>query len=155
MIGRGAIRDRQIDRHDIAERIADRARQDRSAGGLDDVGDTVDPPVIPIGVALEQIARRKPRVLRREHAAQRSRAHQLLRLDAGQQHPDLPVPARLHEEAFRAFGGSVQYVVLDNLKQGVISPDLYEPQYNPVYTALLSHYNAAADAARVADPDEG
>jgi transposase len=61
--------------------------------------------------------------------------------------------ARLHEEAFRAFCGSVQYVVLDNLKQGVISPDLYEPQYNPVYTALLSHYNAAADAARVADPD--
>jgi len=61
--------------------------------------------------------------------------------------------ARLHEEAFRAFGGSVEYVVLDNLKQGVISPDLYEPQYNPVYLALLSHYNSAADAARVADPD--
>jgi transposase len=25
--------------------------------------------------------------------------------------------ARLHEEAFRSFGGSVTYVVLDNLKQ--------------------------------------
>jgi transposase len=61
--------------------------------------------------------------------------------------------ARLHEEAFRAFGGCVKYVVLDNLKQGVITPDLYEPQFNPVYTALLSHYAVAADAARVADPN--
>ena len=61
--------------------------------------------------------------------------------------------ARLHEEAFRTFGGSVQYVVLDNLKQGVIRPDLYEPAYNPVYAAMLAHYGAVADAARVADPN--
>jgi transposase len=61
--------------------------------------------------------------------------------------------ARLHEEAFRTFGGSVQYVVLDNLKQGVIRPDLYEPAINPVYAAMLSHYGAVADAARVADPN--
>jgi hypothetical protein len=33
-------------------------------------------------------------------------------------------------------------VVLDNLKQGVIKPDLYEPQLNPVYAALLAHYGA-------------
>lgn len=61
--------------------------------------------------------------------------------------------ARLHEEAFRTFGGSVQYVVLDNLKQGVITPDLYEPAINPVYAAMLAHYGAVADAARVADPN--
>jgi transposase len=61
--------------------------------------------------------------------------------------------ARLHEEAFRAFGGSVAYVVLDNLKQGVIKPDLYEPELNPVYAALLAHYSAVADVARVADPN--
>jgi transposase len=61
--------------------------------------------------------------------------------------------ARLHEEAFRTFGGSVQYVVLDNLKQGVITPDLYEPALNPVYAAMLAHYGAVADAARVADPN--
>ncbi len=36
--------------------------------------------------------------------------------------------AGLHEEAFRSFGGAVCYVVLDNLKQGVLKPDLYEPQ---------------------------
>jgi transposase len=61
--------------------------------------------------------------------------------------------ARLHEEAFRTFGGSVSYVVLDNLKQGVIKPDLYEPQLNPVYAALLAHYAAVADPCRVRDPD--
>ena len=61
--------------------------------------------------------------------------------------------ARLHEEAFRAFGGSVHYVVLDNLKQGVRPPDLYEPAINPVYAAMLAHYGAVADAARVADPN--
>jgi len=61
--------------------------------------------------------------------------------------------ARLHEEAFRTFGGSVSYVVLDNLKQGVIKPDLYEPQLNPVYAALLAHYSAVADPCRVRDPD--
>ena len=61
--------------------------------------------------------------------------------------------ARLHEEAFRAFGGSVAYVVLDNLKQGVIKPDLYEPELNPLYAALLAHYSAIADVARVRDPN--
>lgn len=61
--------------------------------------------------------------------------------------------ARLHEEAFRTLGGSVQYVVLDNLKQGVIRPDLYEPAVNPVYAAMLAHYGAVADATRVADPN--
>ena len=61
--------------------------------------------------------------------------------------------AKLHEEAFRYFGGSVKYVVLDNLKEGVIKPDLYEPEINRVYAALLAHYSSAADPARVRDPD--
>lgn len=61
--------------------------------------------------------------------------------------------ARLHEEAFRTLGGSAAYVVLDNLKQGVIRPDLYEPELNPVYAALLAHYGVVADACRVGDPD--
>lgn len=61
--------------------------------------------------------------------------------------------ARLHEEAFHALGGVCSYVVLDNLKQGVIRPDLYEPQLNPVYAALLAHYGAVADVCRVRDPD--
>ncbi len=61
--------------------------------------------------------------------------------------------ARLHEEAFRYFGGSVSYVVLDNLKEGVITPDLYEPQINRVYGAMLAHYQVMADPARIGDPN--
>jgi hypothetical protein len=45
------------------------------------------------------------------------------------------------------------YVVLDNLKQGVIKPDLYEPELNPVYAAMLAHYGVVADPCRVADPN--
>jgi len=61
--------------------------------------------------------------------------------------------ARLHEEAFRYFSGSVSYVVLDNLKEGVITPDLYEPQINRVYGAMLAHYDVIADPARIRDPN--
>jgi len=35
--------------------------------------------------------------------------------------------AKLHEEAWHALGGCAKYVVLDNLLQGVLKPDLYEP----------------------------
>ncbi len=60
---------------------------------------------------------------------------------------------RLHEEAFRYFGGCTQYVTLDNLKEGVIKPDIYDPQLNSLYAAVLEHYNVVADPARVADPN--
>lgn len=66
---------------------------------------------------------------------------------------DQEVWARLHEEAFRAFGGVVRYVVLDNLKEGVLRPDLYVPELNPVYAAMLAHYHAVADPCRVGDPN--
>jgi hypothetical protein len=61
--------------------------------------------------------------------------------------------ARLHEEAFRYFGGSCAYVVLDNLREGVTTPDLYEPELNRVYAMMLAHYGVAADPARVRDPN--
>jgi len=61
--------------------------------------------------------------------------------------------ARLHEEAFRTFGGAVAYAVLDNLKAGVLRPDLYDPELNPLYAAVLAHYGVVADPCRVADPD--
>jgi transposase/5S rRNA maturation endonuclease (ribonuclease M5) len=60
---------------------------------------------------------------------------------------------KLHEEAFRYFGGCPQYVTLDNLKEGVIKPDIYEPDLNPLYAAMLEHYSVVADPARVSDSD--
>jgi len=44
-------------------------------------------------------------------------------------------------------------VVLDNLKEGVIKPDIYEPELNAVYAAVLDHYGIVADPARVRDPN--
>lgn len=61
--------------------------------------------------------------------------------------------AELHEETWRYFGGSCRYVVLDNLKEGVLKPDRYEPELNPVYAATLKHYAVVADPARVRDPN--
>ncbi len=61
--------------------------------------------------------------------------------------------AKLHEEAFRYFGGCPRYVVLDNLKEGIITPDIYEPVLNPVYAGMLEHYGVVADPARVGDPN--
>ena len=61
--------------------------------------------------------------------------------------------ARLHEQAFHAFGGCTQYVVLDNLKVGVLKPDIYEPELNPAYAALLAHYGVVGDPCRIADPN--
>jgi transposase len=66
---------------------------------------------------------------------------------------DQQIWAQLHEQAFHALGGCAEYVVLDNLREGVIRPDLYEPTLNPVYAALLAHYGVVADPCRVRDPN--
>jgi transposase len=58
---------------------------------------------------------------------------------------------RLHEEAFRYFAGCTQYVMLDNLKEGVIKPDIYDPELNPLYAAMLEQYDVVATPARVGD----
>ena len=61
--------------------------------------------------------------------------------------------ARLHEEAFRYFGGVTKFVVLDNLREGVTKPDLYDPEINRLFAEFLKHYGAIADPCRVRDPD--
>lgn len=61
--------------------------------------------------------------------------------------------AELHEQAFRRLGGVTRTVVLDNLGEGVLKPDIYDPALNPLYRDLLAHYGAVALPCRVADPD--
>jgi transposase len=61
--------------------------------------------------------------------------------------------AELHEKAFRRLGGSPRIVVLDNLKEGVLAPDTYEPTLNPLYRDVLAHYGAVALPCRIQDPD--
>jgi transposase len=61
--------------------------------------------------------------------------------------------AELHEKAFRRLGGSTRLVVLDNLKEGVLVPDVYDPTLNPLYRDVLAHYSAVALPCRIQDPD--
>ena len=61
--------------------------------------------------------------------------------------------AELHEKAFRRLGGVTRVVVLDNLREGVLKPDVYDPTLNPLYRDVLSHYGSVALACRVRDPD--
>lgn len=61
--------------------------------------------------------------------------------------------AELHERAFRRLGGATRTVVLDNLGEGVLKPDIYDPALNPLYRDVLTHYGAVALPCRVGDPD--
>jgi transposase len=61
--------------------------------------------------------------------------------------------AELHEKAFRRLGGVTRMVVLDNLREGVLKPDIYDPTLNPLYRDALSHYGSVALPCRVGDPD--
>ena len=61
--------------------------------------------------------------------------------------------AELHETAFRRLGGATRVVVLDNLREGVLTPDIYDPKINPLYADVLKHYGAVALPCRVRDPD--
>ncbi len=61
--------------------------------------------------------------------------------------------AELHERAFRRLGGTVRVIVLDNLKEGVLTPDIYDPTLNPLYRDVLAHYGVVALPCRVGDPD--
>ena len=61
--------------------------------------------------------------------------------------------AELHEKAFRRLGGCPRVVVLDNLKEGVALPDLYDPTINPLFRDVLAHYGVVALPCRVQDPD--
>jgi transposase len=59
----------------------------------------------------------------------------------------------LHERAFRRLGGTTKVIVLDNLKEGVLTPDIYDPALNPLYRDMLAHYGVVALPCRVGDPD--
>jgi transposase len=61
--------------------------------------------------------------------------------------------AELHERAFRRLGGSTRTIVLDNLREGVLAPDIYDPTINPLYRDVLKHYGTIPLPCRVNDPD--
>lgn len=52
------------------------------------------------------------------------------------------------------FGGVPERIVLDNLKSGVIKPDLYDPIFNRSYQEMAEHYSCFIDPARVQKPKD-
>jgi hypothetical protein len=63
--------------------------------------------------------------------------------------PSLPVHARGRS----CLGGCSRIVVLDNLKEGVLKPDIYDPTLNPLFRDMLTHYGVVAMPCRIQDPD--
>src|SRR6059036_2433751 len=61
--------------------------------------------------------------------------------------------AELHEKAFRRLGGCTRVVVLDNLREGVLAPDIYDPLLNPLYRDVLQHYGTVPLPCRVRHAD--
>jgi transposase len=68
-------------------------------------------------------------------------------------HSSARIWAELHEQAFRRLGGTTRVVIPDNLKEGVLKPDIYDPTLNPLYRDVLAHYGAVAMPCRIRDPD--
>jgi hypothetical protein len=55
--------------------------------------------------------------------------------------------AELHEKAFRRLGGSPRVVALDNLREGVAVPDIYDPTINPLSMTATSDFPSATGPA--------
>ena len=53
---------------------------------------------------------------------------------------------------FEFFGGVPVRIVLDNLKNGVIKADLYDPRFNRSYREMAEYYQCFLDPCRVSDP---
>ncbi len=57
-----------------------------------------------------------------------------------------------HVLALEFFGGVPARIVPDNLKTGVIKPDLYDPQINRTFGEFAAHYGCLVDPARALKP---
>jgi len=57
-----------------------------------------------------------------------------------------------HILAFDFFGGAPKRIIPDNLKTGIIKPDLYDPKFNQGYEELAHHYGVIIDPARSSKP---
>ncbi len=59
-----------------------------------------------------------------------------------------------HVRMFEFFEGVPKRLVIDNLKAGVLKPDLYLPQLNHAYQEMAEHYGCFIDPARPYHPKD-
>jgi regulator of replication initiation timing len=55
---------------------------------------------------------------------------------------------------FNFFGGVAHTIIIDNLKSGVIKPDIYDPILNRSYAEVAEYYNTFIDTARISRPKD-
>jgi hypothetical protein len=67
-------------------------------------------------------------------------------------HMDAATWLECHVRAFTFFGATPRRIILDNLKSGVLHPDLYDPLLNRGYAELAHHFGCLIDPARSAKP---
>lgn len=61
---------------------------------------------------------------------------------------------RSHVKMFNYFGAVPKIIIIDNLKSGVIKPDLYDPKLNRAYAEMAEYYECFINPARVATPKD-
>jgi len=59
-----------------------------------------------------------------------------------------------HVRMFDWFRGVPKTIAIDNLKAGIIKPDLYDPKLNRAYDEMAQHYGCFIDPCRVASPKD-
>ena len=59
-----------------------------------------------------------------------------------------------HVAAFDFYSGCVRRIVLDNLRNGVVKADIYDPKLNRAYAELGEHYRVLLDPARAGRPKD-
>lgn len=59
-----------------------------------------------------------------------------------------------HVANFEFWGGAPRRLVIDNLANGVLKPDLYDPKFNRGYEEMAHHYHTLIDPARVGKPKD-
>jgi transposase len=59
-----------------------------------------------------------------------------------------------HIHTYSYIGGVAAITVPDNLKAGVTTPDLYEPELNPAYREMAEHYDTTIIPARIRRPKD-
>jgi len=67
---------------------------------------------------------------------------------------DSPTWIDCHVRAFEFFDGVPATIILDNLKTGVVKPDIYDPILHFAYADLERHYGFVADPAKVRSPKQ-
>jgi transposase len=59
-----------------------------------------------------------------------------------------------HVAAFEFFGAVPAVLRIDNLKTGVLRPDLYDPKLNRAYAEMAEHYGVLIDPCRAGRPKD-